>query len=157
MEQALTLTMKLVGGNSSSGASVQKTILDKKLIYSAANKANVANLYRSSALIKRIAAGSIRRSNKKSTPGNPPKHHKNPGLKLMNFSVDKTRESAVVGVMPFGAARGIDVPHVLEYGGNMGLRRKKLRKTVHVLPRPFVTPAEEQARKKYPQFWKDSI
>lgn len=156
--QSIQLTMKLVSGSGTNLATtVTKAALDKKRIYDATNKANVKNLYRSSTIIMRIARGSIRRGKKASTPGNPPRHHTNPGLKLMNFFVDKINESAVVGVMPFGGASGIDVPHVLEYGGRMAVRRKKLKRTVHVRPRPFMAPAEEKARQKYPQLWKDSL
>jgi hypothetical protein len=160
--KALKLTMKLVAGPKSLdvaklGATVDQAILNKKLLQNAVNKANVRNLYKSAGLVRTFAIRSIKKSKKKSNPGQPPHHHTNPGLRLIKFEVDKVYETAIVSTIRFGETRGVNVPINLEQGGPMQLRRGKLRRKVIVRPRPFMAPAEKAARAKYPQFWKDCL
>lgn len=148
-----------------------------------AEKASRKSLYKAAGLVRTIAARSIRRAptmekvkgqgrdgrgrftraewqalQKKaaSKPGKPPFTHGNPGpLKaLMKFDLDEGGKTAVIGPMKFESAKAPDVPHLLEFGG-VSINRN--RKKYQLAARPYMRPAEEKSRTKYPQYWQDSI
>jgi hypothetical protein len=147
-----------------------------------AEKASLRNLYKAAGLIHTTAARSIKRAPKEklkaqgrdgrgrftkavwqetgrrlsSKPGKPPYTHGDPGpLKaLMKFGLAEESKTVVVGPMKFESAKAPDVPHLLEFGGvSINRNRQKYK----LEPRPYMRPAEEKSRTKYPQYWQDSI
>jgi hypothetical protein len=94
----------------------------------------------------------------RSKPGNPPLHHvhSKQGLRMIWYDIERPESfapSSLIGPVKFEAA-GEDVPHVLEFGG-IAVNAKGQK--FPMAARPYMRPAEEKARPKYPQFWQDSI
>ena len=146
----MKLAMKLV-------SDMGRPRFDAQKVMSRVWRANVRNLGRAAALVRTIARRSLRRSKRKSNPGEPPRvHSKHPyaTLKNIRFQVDGQLQAAIVGPVKFDAAAADSIPQTLEKGGTMKLPGKK---QVVIQPRPFMGPAHEIAMKKYPQFWKDSV
>ncbi len=144
MAREFTLTMK-----------VTDRFFDRPAVLKRADRAKVNVLRRQSGLIAKIAKRSIRRRKKSSKPGQPPSAHakQTPNLKTILYALEDGGQSAVVG--PLGFNQKADVPHKLEFGGNVdiisagGRRTRKKLRTVTIQPRPFMAPAEATARDKY--------
>lgn len=107
-----------------------KTRVLLKLRFKAANKriskARYKALYRLLGLIRVTASRSMRSRPGPSRPGAPPHSHKRPGLKLINFTVDRAQEAGLVGPMKFSASNFFNepVPHIQEFGGTFFHLRK---------------------------------
>lgn len=145
----MKLAMKLV-------SDMGRPRFDAQKVMSRVWRANVRNLGRAAALVRTIARRSLRRSKRKSNPGEPPRvHSKHPygTLKNIRFQVDGQLQAAIVGTVRFDAASANNIPEVLEKGGVV----KYSQKQFNIQARPFMGPAHEIAMKKYPQFWKDSV
>lgn len=134
-------------------------LMTPEKVLSAAEKMKRRNLYKTGALVRTIARNSLRRGKEKAAPGQPPKVHTNPGLKLIKFSVDTTIDDVVVYTEPFNSV-GVNVPRVLEEGGYQEIKRQKGKKTPKrskYVRNPFMAPAEVIAREKYPELWANSF
>jgi hypothetical protein len=123
-------------------------------------KANLKNVKKAAGLVRTIARRSIRKGTKRkvSQPGEPPRYHGHSKTGIRMIWWDAVREQslnpgAIVGPVKFQAA-GEDVPHVLEFGG---IAVNKKGQKYKLKARPYMRPAEEIARKQYPQFWADSV
>lgn len=129
-----------------------------------AKRANVRNLRRAGAKLRRIGRQKIRRRKRASSAGAPPSAHApgGSGLKLILYDVDPRRETAIVGPVLF-KSRGDPVPGVLEQGGTteieVGPREKRVRVPVRIAARPFMGPANEDlaGSGEFLELWGDSV
>lgn len=162
----------------------KNNFFDKPAMVAAVERANKKNLGRAGGLVRTIAKNSIKTRRQKVKDqtteerkkfkirvaiakfyGRPrPKRPVVPGSKagdapanvsgllkrLIFHSWDSVQESAVAGPNVLPSAGGHKVLSALEYGGRSNDGH-------FVAARPFMRPAEETARAKYPKFWKNSI
>jgi hypothetical protein len=82
-----------------------------------------------------------------SLPGEPPRMIVGYLKKFLYFNYDKQTKSVLIG--PAKLEQDSSVPNVLEYGG--------MSEGSMIKPRPYMGPANEKAKSKYLELWKDSI
>tara|TARA_R110002051_G_C8684837_1_gene492268 strand:- start:467 stop:925 length:459 start_codon:yes stop_codon:yes gene_type:complete len=114
-------------------------------------------LFKFGGLTKTIARRSIRpggKQNKVSSPGETPRYHKTTYFKKsIRFSVNKQKETVVIG--PVGnPMKGVPkLLQGLEYGGDFVSSKGKRFK---VSARPFMNPAFEKTKSKISELWSQS-
>lgn len=142
---------------------VTKQFFDKKAVTKRVDKATAKVLNRAGARVRKIMRFSLRRSKKKSLPGQPPRiHKKGPGLKTILYAYNPIEKNVVIG--PVGWP-GSNVPKTLEFGGQLTVRKKirrrgrnKIVKSKATLAaRPFAGPAEATYRDTYASDWSQSV
>jgi hypothetical protein len=80
------------------------------------------------ALTRTIARRSMKKRNKPSAPGTPPRVIKGTLKKLIFFVYDRRQKDVVIGPVPFNGPVGV-VPPILEYGGSVGGKKNPRRIT----------------------------
>jgi hypothetical protein len=165
---------------------VQRLFFDRGKVQRAAGRAHARHLARAGAFVRRRARSSIRRRKRVSRPGEPPSAHStDPFATIKNilFAYDPRTDTVVVGpvllnqqqFMGVVLAKGT-VPQVLEKGGTVGVREKRVgkrwqgigrrkarggqptrvRRTTY-RPRPFMGPALAAEAPKFPDLWANSV
>jgi len=123
-----------------------KTRFDGGKVRRAAKKGSIESLGHAGASIRLVARRSIRRSEKPSTPGNPPHTRKGQMKRAIVYAVEKERQDVVVGP-DYAVAGPAAMAH--EHGGRFrGARYEK---------RPFMGPALEKVRDRLPRKWAGSV
>ena len=101
-----------------------KASFDGAKIRAAADKGGIEGLYKSAALLMKVARQRIQfRRRTISTPGNPPYQHtkgKSSFRHTIQFAVDRRNLTAYVGPQKVSGKVGKDVPKTLEFGGMTG-------------------------------------
>ncbi len=100
---------------------------DRKRVKDAMDKATRRALVRSLAFVRKVQRNSIRRSNKISEPGKPPRSHSNnpvASIKNILFAYDEQTKSGIVGMVKINGRRAKvnsnqELPDLLEFGGPM--------------------------------------
>jgi hypothetical protein len=127
--------------------------------------ANVRNLRKASAKVRRVGRQKIRRRKKRSAPGKPPSAHApgGSGLKLILYDVDPRKETAVIGPVLFKTSGGAPVPGTLEHGGSIGVEcgppDARITVKADIDERPFMGPAHEEVVRngEFAELWKGSV
>jgi hypothetical protein len=150
--------------------------LDRKAVQDAVGRAAAANLAKQGAAVRRLAQRSIAYAPGPSAPGEPPHGHRtgkrfrrsrstgrvraqsvSPLREFLYFAFDPASGSVVVGPARLNGPLG-NAPEALEYGGPSDVYAGPGRtRKVRVRARPFMHPAERQARDELPSIWRDSI
>lgn len=149
------------------GFDKQRYFFDRQLVIDAIGKANVKNLSKAGAFIRRGARSSLRRRKRPSSAGEPPSvHTRHPTATLKNiwFVFDPSTRSVLVGPVKLNGSRlrGSDrdtVPELLELGGvaMVGGRKSQPRRKARYAKRPFMGPALERELPKFVGLWADSV
>ena len=127
------------------------------------HKMNVSSIRKGAALIRLIAARSIRYrtdKTKKSQIGTPPFSHTSkaspyrvaPLRKSIQYLEEKDNERAVIGVSFNGL---LDIGYAHEKGGWFKMSRWKRAK--HFPKRPFMKPALDKVSPSLPKFWEGQL
>lgn len=137
---------------------VKQLFFDRDRVIRATDRAQRRALSRVGGFVRKTAKRSIRKSKKKSTPGNPPRSHSGELRGGIWFSYDQQRKSVVIGPVSFGT----NVPNVLEFGGAVKIKTDRgvdpsRKETVTIKARPFMGPAEKIARQEIPDAFKDAV
>ena len=141
------------------------SFFDRQAVIDAVGRANAKNLSKAGAYVRRAARSSLRRRKQVSAPGSPPSvHTDHPFATLKNiwFGLDRRRATAVVGPVRlngstmFGSSRST-VPELHEFGGSAEIVKRKKRKRVVYVPRPFMGPALRKELPKLPGLWAKSV
>lgn len=139
---------------------------------------------RAGALVRRDARSSMRKVKKRTTvasPGQPPRAHSSePNLRTIFYVFDPASMSTVVGPPLFRSSKNakdsLPVPGLHEHGGTAYRKRRvygdvargadgevigrkftKKRGPVKLAKRPYMDPALEKNREKFPALWRDSV
>jgi hypothetical protein len=121
------------------------TTFEKQVIIDAVGKAQAAVMSRQGSLVRGIARKSMHKAKKPSKAPNPPNVHTGLLKKLIFFAYDPKTYSVVCGPVKFNA-KGVDVPHVLEYGGEAIVRdRAIINRKGQAVPLKFMKPAAREA------------
>jgi phage gpG-like protein len=131
---------------------------DRPKVTRAVDKAKRQALSRAGAFIRTTARSSIRKRKTSAPPGRPPHSHTGLLKRFIFFGYDPATDSVVVG--PVGFKRS-NAPNVLEFGGTTVVERRtkgtKRRRRVRIGARPFMGPALEKERPKFPVLWRNSV
>jgi hypothetical protein len=114
-------------------------------------------LSKAGAFIRQRAKTSIRRRKKSSKPGEAPSSHVGLLRDLIFFAYDNQSDSVVVGPQLLNGSKkrgSIPPPRVLEDGGE-GVTSKGQRAFYHKFP--YMAPALEAERPKFPELFADSV
>ena len=145
-----------------------RVVVDKTLeILEAEEKASARIFRRSGGLVRGIARRRIRRTKKKSSPGQPPRTHVKSsavGAKSIFWEYDAKRRLLRVGPGPKRGESG-EALEALEFGGTSNVRlsrglarRLGRRKTrVFIAARPNMGPSGEIFERKYPDLFREAI
>ena len=136
---------------------------DSAKVLQAVDKAKRAVLAKAGAFVRQTAKTSIRAKKGSAPPGRPPHSHTGLLRKFIFFGYDRGTDSVVVG--PAKLNRATEAPHVLEFGGQTTVERRryrrgrvqKVRRRVTIDARPFMGPALEKERPKLPKRWAGSV
>ena len=141
---------------------------DRALIENKIGKHSARALRRLGGLVRSTARNSMKyssyKSGKKSAPGSPPNYHvrgSNFNLKKIQYYFDPMRKTTIVG--PIGkSSTGPSVPEIMEKGGMVRKRNRyrkgsRLTTMVRVAPRPYMKPALDITKQRYPKHWKDAL
>ena len=119
---------------------------DIRKIEKRVKQANIRSLNHAAAYIRQVARHSIKRSQKAASPGQPPHTRRGLYRRAILFSVEKAKQSAVIGP-DYSIAGQSAMVH--EHGGiRYGRRYPK---------RPFMGPALRAAAPKLPKSWANSV
>lgn len=162
------------------GFAVTSWFFDSPKVMNAVDKATRRVLSRFGSYVRRTMKTSIRKRKSESKPGKPPSSHVGLLKQFIYFAYDPRAQSVVIGPERLNAKTG-DVPHTLEYGGSMTLKkdtvvrvggpgrdkrgrfvlgqRKKLSKGTRLVykARPFARPALQKEQPKLAGMWKASV
>ena len=148
------------------GFNKKQFFFDRKIVIDAVGRASAKNLSQAGSFIRRSARSSLRRRKKVSSPGEPPSVHTQDRvatLKNIWFVFDPAQRSVVIGPLKLNGSRleGSNrqtVPSLHERGGAavVGGRRKRKRRVKYV-PRPFMGPAMERELPKFAGLWANSV
>ena len=128
---------------------------DRKRITRAADRATSRALSQAGAFIRTTARRSIRKRKAASPPGKPPSSHAGHLRRLILFGYDRREQAVVIGPMPF---RSGEAPPLLEFGGRVTRKgRRGKRRRMRYVARPFMGPAMEKEKPKFPRLWADSV
>ena len=137
---------------------IKNLFFDRPKVTRAVDRAKRQVLSRAGAFIRTTARSSIRRRKTSAPPGRPPHSHTGLLKRFIFFGYDERSESVVVG--PLGFKRS-NAPNVLEFGGTATVERrrrgKRIRRKVVIAKRPYMGPALEKERPKFPQLWRNSV
>lgn len=156
---------------------VTELFFDRPKVIKATERANRRGLNETGRILRRSARDSMRRRKSASNPGAPPSVHAGQLKKFLFYSYSPQTESVVVGPVKLGNS---DVPRLLEEGGTVHVRDKRIRvgpKTVRGAngrfeanreyttvsgalrypPRPYMVPALRKNVKQIPQKWKNAV
>lgn len=128
---------------------VKKMFFDRAAVLNATDKATRKALGHIGGHVRKVAKGSIRKSDEVSAPGSPPASHTDRLKKGILYGYDKGRESVVVGPTVWRTSTPLEL---LEYGGQTKLKGKPARYRA----RPFMGPAMEKSA-PFDRFWQDSV
>ena len=140
---------------------MQSHFFDSTKVTSATGKAARRVLSRFGAFVRRTAKSSIRKRKKASSPGRPPTSRTGLLKKFIFFGYIPASDSVVVGPIKLNSKVG-ETPRVLELGGKTtvtsgGPKSKRMKRTVKIAARPYMTPAMNKELPKLPDMWKNSI
>jgi hypothetical protein len=130
---------------------------DRATVQSATDRATNRNLSRFGAFVRTRSRSSIRKRKAISEPGQPPSSHVGTLRNFIFFSFEPTNKSVVIG--PTRTSGAGTAPEMLEHGGTSAFVPPRRRRpvTARYRPRPFMTPAFDEERKKLPALWRDSV
>jgi hypothetical protein len=111
-------------------------------------------LSRAGAFIRTRARSSIRKRNRSAEPGQPPSDHGGWLKKLLFFAYDAATHSVVVGPLLF-RKQSPTAPLLLEEGGTVKHWRTGEPATYSAFP--YMKPAMEAERPKFPELFTNSI
>lgn len=164
----------------------KRFFFDREVVSRAMDAASRRNLSKAGAFVRRTAKGLIRFGRRASRPGNPPRSHTGALKRFLWFAFDPSSKSVVVGPAKTNQVffqqdgtpvRGT-VPSVLESGGQVRIlevlrygrwgradlrSRRRLAglktrmRTVDIKARPYMAPAWERERPKFPELWRNSV
>lgn len=147
---------------------------DRSAVLDRLDKMKAGGLKQCGAVTRRIARNSLRRSPNPSKPGQPPKIHGTDSLlkKFIFFTFDPDSFSCLVGPAKINGSTtiaGDTVPEILEFGGvthfdaqdyfdhshSTHRIRHRIKAAVSrwVKPRPFMEPALQKAKDRYPRLF----
>lgn len=89
-----------------------------------------------------------------SKPGEPPRVRKGLLKRFLFYAWDPTARTVVVGPQALGRSR---TPSVLEFGGQVTLKRRKGNRTVTIAERPYMAPALTKVAPRLPQRWRGAL
>lgn len=119
---------------------------ESQQVLKAAEKANYNNLGHAAASLRRAAMAKIRRGKKKAKPGDPPHTRKGQLRRSIVYSVDRQRESAIIG--PRHSVVGTAAA-AHEFGGEFRGQRYPQR--------PFMGPTLEENASRLGRHWAGSV
>jgi len=146
---------------SKAGADIRRTA--KTSIKSALKPKRPPAGLRGDKLKKWFASDRARRSSK---PGQPPRSHTGLLKRRIFFAFEPSNVSVVIGPEKLRSVKGRDVPHSLEFGGNVVVEERRLRRnqkpivvkrSVMIAPRPYMGPALALEIPKLPKRWNNSV
>lgn len=137
---------------------VKQLFFDRDRVIRATDRAQRRALTRIGGFTRTTARRSIRKRKGKSSPGKPPHSHSGELRDGIFFVYEPRSQSVVIGPVGFGTG----VPEVLEYGGNITVSTSRRgeperRKRIKIEARPTMGPAEQKARERIPDAFRDSI
>jgi len=140
---------------------------DRKAVADRIGTEKTKVLSKMGAFVQRRAKSSIKKAPKASAKksyvpqaGKPPRSRNGLLKDFILFSYDKSTDSVVVGAALLGGFRqSTPGPAALEKGGNVEFFASKGRKAKRVTFRkfPFMVPALEAERPKFPELWSGAI
>lgn len=136
---------------------VVEAFFDRKAVQSRVDPAKRRVLSRFGAAVRGIARARIIQGDGSSRPGESPRSHTGLLKRFIFFSYDRERESVIIGPEKIAGRAGVDVPHVLEYGGTAIARRGLRTRRFRMKARPYMNPALEKTLPRLPQMWKNSV
>jgi len=171
---SFTVSMKIVDA-----------FFDRPAVLNRMDRATARSLSQAGAFVRRRAISRLRRRKRYSKPGESPSIHSTDrvaSLKNILFGFDG-RYSVVIGPVGLNQKQYVagritagTVPATLEFGGQVGIREKRVGtiwrpvgrrrprpgqptrvRMANYAPRPFMGPALEAERDKFPQLWARSI
>lgn len=148
-----------------------RLFFDREQVIARVGKARAKFLNRAGAMVRLTARRSIRKSDKTSEPGEPPKSH---GEHLLRdkilYALDTSRDDAMVG--PAKLNKPGTAPATLEHGGEATIdtftwerdaaghvtrRSRTGKKRITITARPFMGPALEKVRPQLSKLWADTV
>lgn len=145
---------------------VMRGFFDRKLITDRVDKAERRELNRIGGFTRKVARRSLRKRaiGRVSSPGQPPFSHGPQHLLRNNifYAYDSVEGSVYIGPVALSTRLPYMVQKVLEEGGTVIVRRQMPNgelKTIRMSykARPYMGPANEVARRKFPEFFANSL
>ncbi len=112
-------------------------------------------LSKAGSFVRQRAKSSIRKRKKSAQPGNPPSSHTGLLKKFIFFGYDAETESVVVGPQLFKSGTPTPVTQLLEFGGETRSWRDGSPAKYNAFP--FMGPALEAERDKFPELFANSV
>lgn len=136
---------------------MQARLTDRSVaVKDAAQKGTFANLRHAGASIRKSAIESMVFARGASQPGSPPHAHKGKLRRSIQFAVEE--ETVTVGPAYSRITQGGRPPWLASMHERGGVFRGTKKGATRKVPaRPFMSPAIEQARKRFRATWKSSI
>ncbi len=137
---------------------VKRLFMDRDRVIRATDRAQRRALSRIGGYVRTTAKRSIRKRKKKSEPGKPPSSHSGELRGGIWFSYEPREKTVVIGPVSFGTG----VPSVLEHGGTINVKTDRRgtpgrSETVRIKARPYMGPAERDARERIPDAFRNAI
>jgi len=139
------------------GMKFKQMFFTSKAVLSATDCATRRVFSRFGAYVRRAAKSSIRKRKRISRPGKPPSSHTGLLKRFIFFGYDPAKRSVVIGPVKLTHGGRGEAPSLLEYGGVTTLKRNRKRKRARFRARPYMGPALEKEKPKFPQMWRDSV
>lgn len=122
---------------------------DRKIVADKIDAATRRTLSKAGAFVRTAARGLIRSRKKSASPGQPPHSHTGLLKSMIFFQYEPETKTVVIGPKKF-KSNNPTTPEVLEFGGK-GNNSKTYRKF------PFMAPAIEGERSKFPELFANSV